>query len=167
MIILEGPDGAGKTTLGQKLLDDGVITKLLQSPARTRGRVPLLDQTLRYMRLHRKDHHTAVDRFIFSEMVYGPILRDKCQFSKQNFMSALQELIHSKCPIVFCLPGLENLTFKKDESPFVLNKIGHIYHSYETHYKSISASYTRALRYHWKDPDSYRNLVLKIKEAQL
>lgn len=162
MIIVEGPDGAGKSTLCDMLLDGGIITKLVQSPGRTRGKVPLLEQTLRYMRLYRKDHNTAVDRFMWSELVYGPILRDKCKFSNSNYMAALQELMYTGCIIIFCLPGIENLKFKSDENSQVIVNADRIYHSYEAHFARVSNTYAKALKYNWTQPEAYHHLIEQI-----
>ena len=164
MIILEGPDGSGKSTLGNMLLEDGIITKLILSPGRTRKNVPLLDQTMRYMKLYSRDPRTAIDRYLFSEMVYGPILREKSKFSKTQYMTLFQELMLKKTTIIFCLPGVDNLKFKEDESPLVVSKINEVYNSYSAFYTSVRSMYKRIHLYNWKEPDSYDNLVSTIEK---
>ena len=167
MIVLEGPDGAGKSTLGSMLLRDRVITSLQESPGRTRKQVPLMDQTLRYLRIYGSEPRVAVDRFLFSEMVYGPILREKSQFSQFNYMGILSELVHRHAIIIFCLPPVDDLKFKEDESPLVIQKIHMIHGAYEHYLQQISRMYDKIYRYNWKTLNAYDDLLRVLPKPEV
>lgn len=73
IIIVEGPDGAGKTTLINKLLTQYPHAKTYHFGAPAKGE----DQLLRYAlpMINSPDDMLIYDRSWYSEFVYGPVMR--------------------------------------------------------------------------------------------
>jgi len=71
LIILEGPDGAGKTTLAKLLAELGALTYVHHGPPSG----PPFNQY--QAALHQKD--VVIDRLFHGELVYGPALRGGSQ----------------------------------------------------------------------------------------
>lgn len=112
MIIVEGPDGAGKSTLVEQLVDDfGFVV----GERATTDRDKLYEVT-------RQDTYCALglevegnadttpriwDRLFFSEMIYSPVMGRKCQFSseEQTFIKRVINAI--ACPVIMCYPTWE------------------------------------------------------------
>jgi hypothetical protein len=132
MIIIEGPDGAGKTTLAQELSSRyGFRIGGTRGPNdNVRGRV--------YSALGAAVAGAGpiriYDRLFYSELVYGPILRGRCLFSpiEQNHIHHVLEVL--RCPIIFCLPDLDvilkNLE-QKEHLEGVRENIAAIHASYQ------------------------------------
>lgn len=83
-IIIEGPDGAGKTTLANQLaLLLNLQIKHFGPPQ------PNSSQFYMYRGLVLDMHDTILDRAWYSDMVYGPIFRGKAEISI-DFMNVLE-----------------------------------------------------------------------------
>lgn len=116
MIIVDGPDGSGKTTLIERL---GFIRRQLKSLRGGVGGTTPVGWTLpgeTPLEAYRRQLHQAAveefdvkriafDRFHLSEMVYGPILRNE-QLIDEECLTGLNELLHIeyRVPIILCLP---------------------------------------------------------------
>lgn len=121
MIIVEGPDGAGKTTLIQTLLRH--TTLKLQDRAVTSEQGPVMDlrewtEKHLYMHSHTPDPlltrvSRLYDRFtLISEPIYGPITRGNLDPSFQDaewLRLAWAYLQHHQPFFIFCLPPLEEV----------------------------------------------------------
>jgi thymidylate kinase len=107
IIILEGPDGSGKTTLAQKLQD------LYNLDYHHEGPTPNVDSVLQYyidtFDNITKNDNIVIDRFALGECVYGPTLRGKDQlklngwYAFQHHLSGLHKAIHQ----FVCLPPID------------------------------------------------------------
>lgn len=137
MVIIEGPDGAGKTTaIGRlsklfypsfSLADHGKREMLPHENVRARTYQALARE------LECKRPPEFHDRLYFSELVYGPILRGSCLFSdyEQGIVRHLLGVL--EIPVIFCLPSLDvvkrNLA-KDDHIEGVPDNIELIYNAY-------------------------------------
>jgi energy-coupling factor transporter ATP-binding protein EcfA2 len=109
MIVVEGPDGSGKTTLVKKIahtlnlpIAQRVVTKQTQPMRDLQAWVDdNLDQGLR---------PTLYDRHrLISEPIYGPVLRKRMQpgFDDWRWLSYRQQKFRNLKPLViFCIPPL-------------------------------------------------------------
>lgn len=128
MIIVEGPDGSGKTTLIEQLGHERRAFKALRGGVGESERgnwggadpapVAYARQILQAERDEREGHAGAIggqgleycdrriafDRFHLSEIVYGPILRGESGISQEEHR-VLRRLLRAKAiPIIVCLP---------------------------------------------------------------
>ena len=98
-IILEGPDGAGKTTLATRLCTYGYAY-------RHEGPPPMGTTALRHYAgiLARLERPTLLDRFHLGELVYGPLLRGRSGLSEEG-LRLLRRVLHGLgIRVVLCLP---------------------------------------------------------------
>jgi thymidylate kinase len=166
MIIIEGPDGAGKSTLCGALKNSGIVDKVLPSPRITSKGDPdrMKYETRRYLHLYGQNHTIAVDRFLFSEMVYGKVLRGKSSFSRLEYLNTLLEIMTTGSIVIFCLP--EKLNFKKDENPRVIESIEQLRKEYEACVEDSAFSTSRTYVYKWDEKRSFDRVVKFIRENQ-
>ena len=84
MIIVEGIDGVGKTTLVDYLVTQGMKKHHFGYDEKN------LDLITKYMRLLDKDTSSLVlDRSFISEMVYGPVLRGGSKIDLEAYTKLL------------------------------------------------------------------------------
>lgn len=119
MIIVEGPDNAGKSTLVQKIVDRFGDRVELSHHSRLKGaeRDKLAHQTpdeqraFVYGNLNRavlsKGRVDVHDRLFYSELVYGPVVHPPVVYNYEETRHINRVLTALSCPIIFCLPPLE------------------------------------------------------------
>jgi hypothetical protein len=132
MIIIEGPDGSGKSTLIRSLHHKGKCLKALRGgvggtqrdgsgdgTAGWAGVDPALVAYTRQVLTAAED--TAFDRFHLSEYVYGPLLRQKQELSEGDLHMLSIFLRDRHVPIILCLPPFSvtwrNVTQEGRERP--------------------------------------------------
>lgn len=101
MIIVEGPDGSGKTTLARQI-SQRLGWPLIESP----GRVPAdaLDRLARY-EAELDDAPVVSDRSrLVSELVYGLVLRQR-RYALDDLPRKLGALVRSRAILILCDPG--------------------------------------------------------------
>lgn len=144
MIIVEGPDGSGKTTVIEKLKH---VRRQLKSIRGGVGGNTLVgwstDDTLQayIKKIHdaqreelRDAQLIAYDRFHLSEVVYGPILRGR-QELRDGDLHLLNDYIRRKqIPVILCLPSfkttLANVNQEGRERPAFQTE-GFLHQAYE------------------------------------
>lgn len=141
MIIVEGPDGAGKTVLcGQicKEFPDLKMERIDHKDEEEEKKRRILSVRRRvYQGLGRAviggSPIELHDRFFYSEVVYGNLLRGDSRFTNEEceFINRVLEALNP--PVIFCLPPLEvvkeNLGGQKHMIG-VKENIGAIYNTY-------------------------------------
>ena len=102
VVVLEGPDGAGKTTLARHLVDKYGFEYLHTGPP---GDGNLLLQYASVLDAAVRSHrNTVIDRLHIGESVYGPLLRGVDRIGSTGQL-ILQRIIRGGGVIeVFCLP---------------------------------------------------------------
>jgi thymidylate kinase len=127
VIIVEGPDGAGKSTLIENLGHIRVSLKSLRGGIGGAGHHndqgwgddPLVAYTRKI--IDAEGSRIAYDRFHLSEIVYGPMLRGTQLISEPDLIM-LTNYIRGKCiPVILCLPPvnvtIENVSREGRERP--------------------------------------------------
>lgn len=131
MIIVEGPDGAGKTTLIARL---GFEARRLVSlrggtggDTREGWAAPAETTVNAYLRKllgaakaerDRGHQHIAWDRFHLSERVYGPILRQRQEVTDRDLYTLSTHLADLGVAVVLCLPPFEVTHAKTRSRPW-------------------------------------------------
>jgi hypothetical protein len=162
VIILEGPDGAGKTTLAH-LIGDRFDLKVLHSPGPGNLlHLWLLEATIQERADRRSDILPALrpqvyDRFFFSELVYGPILRKRSCYPPEFHGLFFNYILPSARPLViFCLPPLHEIIIAakhNEQMDGVMEHLDEIWQAYNVRIPIWMAglrSYgNNSLVYHW------------------
>lgn len=154
MIVVEGPDGAGKTTLIEALqerFDLPVAPRVV-----TKDTIAMVD--LRQWVDHNLDEgfqHTIFDRHrLISEPIYGPVLRVEQEpgFNQLSWMAPRIRRFYDLEPIIiYCLPPLDvvraNVTDDPDNT-YVAEFIEPIYSAYVTR-AAIDKCYSPGMTLVW------------------
>lgn len=166
MIICEGCDGTGKTTLTQMLFKSGIVDKILPSPRIAGKNDPerMKFETDRYLRLHGSNKRIVVDRYLFSEMAYGPVLRGRSAFTRNEYLTRLLEFSLSQSMAIFCFP--DRPIFKADESPFIIQNQERIRELYRGLIEDSAFSNPLTYVYKWNEPEAFKHLARWIKDNQ-
>jgi hypothetical protein len=142
MIIVEGPDGAGKTVLCGQISKEFPQLKMERIDHKSEEEEKARRiRTVRQRVYHGLGHAVAGvkpmelhDRFFYSEIVYGNLLRTESKFTTEecDFINRVLEALNP--PVIFCLPPLEvvrdNLGAQKQMAG-VKENIGAIYNTYQ------------------------------------
>jgi hypothetical protein len=143
-VIVEGPDGAGKSTLVSHLVKTLGFTLHEKASRSIEGPMPELarwiDESLMYDR--QADEWFVHDRHpIISEPIYGPIVRGITQRPFQNgqYLMNVRDILQLDSVVVWCLPDLGAVSRNvaanaRDQMPGVLNNIGKVHQAYMTAY---------------------------------
>lgn len=137
MVIVEGPDGAGKSTLVQRLLTDlncELIPRAVNSDAEiTTDLCAWIDTSIeRGFGRYIYDRHQ-----LFSHCIYAPILKKTFYGKFQNpawFSTTWRNFLELNPVIIFCLPPIEvvKANMEKDEFKVAAPYIESFYWQYYT-----------------------------------
>lgn len=109
LIILEGPDGSGKTTLATKISKQtGYPILHFAQPKTDEEKQGMFDE---YYKLARKNYtkNVILDRCWYSEMVYGPIMRDKSYITYPQMYLLEQQLCKHGAMLIYCTAHMSTL----------------------------------------------------------
>ncbi len=118
MIIIEGPDGSGKTTLATKLAT-GLTKRVLHAGGPPKTREDIYDriygQFLQFGEI--LDRATIV-----SEPVYGPLLRKKIQIKPESWKRWVQIYSDRGFILIYCRPSINLLLRHTSQETAVLRE---------------------------------------------
>lgn len=107
MIILEGLDKTGKTTLANKLKEIGYNVVKCNVPENAFNE---------YMtKALEADDMTVFDRFHWGETAYGLIKRGKCSLTDKEFKTIEQLLFEKNAIVIYCQASKDFISKKFDE----------------------------------------------------
>jgi hypothetical protein len=139
IILLEGPDGGGKTTLAKKLsVDLSLPMHKRASDSITGPVVDLYAWTVDDITTWHKQELALYDRHpLTSEHIYGPSVRGRVRpgFEMTNpDIAYMRRYLRKHALIIVCLPPLgvvrENVASEIEQMPGVVENIDHIYQCY-------------------------------------
>jgi hypothetical protein len=146
-IIIEGPDGAGKTTLVAHLSHVlGLPVHERASSSKGGPRPDLYEWTMQDMTKHHTANHDGevfiYDRYpLISEPVYGLHVRHEVMppFDEEPFLSEVRESLYISSVVVWCLPSLDTVCQNvfanaKSQMPGVTLNINKVHQAYMTAY---------------------------------
>lgn len=134
MIIVEGPDGGGKTTLIKQILNQ--YPSLKRAPRASEGVAgpvsDLFDWTSRDVNSWDIRPLSVYDRHpVISEYIYGPIIRES--LDERFHTSGLRRRVSRTALVIVCLPPLEVVRASVSDErdmPGVATHIDAIWHLY-------------------------------------
>lgn len=99
-IIIEGPDGAGKTMLANKLRDQTGYMLLHRSQPKTEEeKAKMMDE---YLQVIKSGKNCIFDRAWYSEMVYGPVMRDASVIDYPQMYALEKSLAKCGAIVIHC-----------------------------------------------------------------
>lgn len=173
MILIEGPDGAGKSTLAREL---GAALGLNQThspgPRGARERTyDALGEAVKGnspVRIH--------DRLYYSEIVYGIVLRGRVEFSHRERVY-VETVLHGalNVPTIFCMPPLETVVKNVEDTGEgqlagnipVVPHIKKIYAKYDQIVRNLTwMENARMIRYNYLDT-SNKGIMMEVIQKYL
>lgn len=107
IIIIEGPDGSGKTTLAELLSKQtGYPVVHRTQPKTEEEKAKMMDS---YIELIKSGKNAILDRAWYSEMVYGPVMRDTSVIGYPAMYDLEKMLAKRGCIIIYCTDKPETL----------------------------------------------------------
>lgn len=135
MLIIEGIDGVGKTTLVENLRNYGMKKYHFDYDSKN------MDLFSKYMKvLLEDDGELVLDRSFISEMVYGPVIRNKCKLSIENYTKLLILYKNAGAKIIY-LTAPKNVLLKRK------NDEKSDYEVITNHYEELSKRYDEIMEY--------------------
>ena len=110
IILIEGPDGAGKTTLANKLADILHCENVHMSYPKTEEEKQQMFQQYLAIITSNSNKNIILDRCWYSEMVYGPVKREKSYISLGQ-MIQLEHCVNNNGGgfIIYCTGSAKDL----------------------------------------------------------
>lgn len=165
IVIIEGPDGSGKSTLISQLR---ASTELYCHVLSTSGPPPGFNaviEELGWLANFPRSLFLICDRYrLISETIYGPILRGKSLVGAFNMHLIAEAEVDA---IIYCRPRLETIVenvrrTKAAQLSGIWEHLGEIVQAYDELFDFISDSETRVINYDYE----HQNHTQLIKELR-
>ena len=132
MLIVEGMDGVGKTTLVDYFVLNGMKKHHFDYDVNN------MDLITKYMQILKEDtSHLVLDRSFISEMVYGPVLRGKSKIDLEEYKKLLIAYRQSNTAIIYLTASKDDLLLRRASDISDYNTIMQYYNSLNEQYNSI------------------------------
>lgn len=100
VLIIEGPDGSGKTTLAEQLSrQTGWPIEHRSKPETPEEKERMMGE---YIQLVKSSRNVILDRCWYSEMVYGPVMRDQAYIDYPQMYELERQLAKHGAVIIYC-----------------------------------------------------------------
>lgn len=110
IIIIEGPDGAGKTMLAEQLSKQNKCPIIHRSKPKDDAEKAAMMGT--YIQAIKERKNVIFDRCWYSEMVYGAVMRDKSAISYPEMYELEKRLANTGAMIIHCT-GPKSVLWKR------------------------------------------------------
>jgi thymidylate kinase len=100
IIVIEGPDGSGKTTLAQQLSRQTSYPIIHRSQPKSDEEKKLMMGM--YLQAIKENKNAIFDRCWYSEMAYGPVMRDASVISYPEMYELERMLAKNGAMIIYC-----------------------------------------------------------------
>jgi len=129
MIIIEGLDGVGKTTLVNYFVTEGMKKHHFDYDVNN------MDLFSKYMRILQEENlNLVLDRSFISEMVYGPVLREKSKLALEQYKQLLLAYKENGASIIYLNAPQEVLLERRKAEPkdfeMILNHYDELHNQY-------------------------------------
>lgn len=147
MIIVEGPDGGGKTTLVNKLASElGIQIGKRATADRDKLYTVTRQDTYKALASAVKGHKAVRiwDRLFYSEMIYHQFMDRPCEFSGAEQILVGRVIRAIGCPVILCLPPPETVLENVEDGHQMGGVKDHaieIYQAYRTMFNENSSPY--------------------------
>ena len=164
MIIVEGMDNSGKTTLAKHLAQKFGL-EYLHSPSEYRNDPKLMiDWALKQMTSQK---WAVYDRFSpISDRVYGPVLRGGTPYNDtmagKSAVKLLKTVPHL---IIYCRPGRERiLNFgSREQMDGVIHQAVKLLEAYDDLMKEMQLEGYNIVTYNYDNPEDYNYIISQVK----
>lgn len=100
IIIIEGPDGSGKTTLAKQIADQTKYPIVKRNkPETEEERLGMLED---YLQIIKSGKNVIFDRCWYSEIVYGTVMRDESMITYHDMYGLEKAAAKSGALIIMC-----------------------------------------------------------------
>lgn len=173
MIIVEGVDNSGKSTLIKELLEEYPSLQFGGKPGgppEKIGRDNLYNWWYDVVDSCPTETYKKVyDRFYFSELVYGPVIRGGVSFHHDELATIMNKLRIHQPLIIYCNVPI-NQVYKNFNKREQLKGVKENIHKLKEQYEDVMMTLQedkkedfRILRYDYTDPSSKENLDKELK----
>jgi hypothetical protein len=174
-VVVEGPDGGGKTTLIRQLVERTGLAMAERASDSAQGPIDDIGRYIDNDLLHHDREPLIYDRYpLISELVYGPTIRGYMRFNPEEILDVKWlidrlDLFHHSFPVlIYCLPPWhcvsENVQSSKNEQMWgVKLNIRRIYEMYIALYARDAAAGLRVHHWDYTQPGNLDVIVRDIK----
>jgi hypothetical protein len=170
IVIVEGPDGAGKTTLIHQIRARSDRYFWIMRPSRPPTSKPEILRTLRWITSRPEKLDLLFDRHpAISEQIYGPIFRGINHLAEFEGAKATRALLGGVSMIIYCRPSKDRIRLNTRITPQmegVPDLIDKIITAYDSLMTELSL-YKRVYHYDFdRDGDELNNIIDRMWESQ-
>lgn len=165
-IVVEGPDGAGKTSLIKMLAEKFDFEVIVNDKGPDQNFEWWWPETL-ILKGSAPDHTVIHDRFFYSELVYGPIIRGSLA-APEDLIRTVRRELRLNALLIYARPALAATLFKgmsvEKQMEGVTNRFTELIEAYDNLMWNEGPAYGRRYYvYDWEAPGEPRSVVEHVK----